>query len=53
VSQVAPDIQSGRARQATWRGRIILTLFALGAFGILIALGLWQLQRRDWKKGSE
>jgi surfeit locus 1 family protein len=49
VSQVAPDIQSGRVRQATWRGRIILTLFALGAFGILIALGLWQLQRRDWK----
>jgi surfeit locus 1 family protein len=49
VSHVAPDIQSGRATQATWKGRIILTLFALGAFAILIALGLWQLQRRDWK----
>jgi surfeit locus 1 family protein len=49
MSHVAPDIQSGRAKQTTWRGRIVLTLFALGAFAILIALGLWQLQRRDWK----
>ncbi len=48
MSHVAPDIQS-RVRQPTLRGRIVLTLFALGAFGILIALGLWQLQRRDWK----
>jgi surfeit locus 1 family protein len=31
------------------RSRIVLTLSALCAFGILIALGLWQLHRRDWK----
>ena len=48
MSHVAPDIPS-RVRQPTSRGRIVLTLFALGAFGILIALGMWQLQRRDWK----
>ena len=48
MSHVAPDIQSS-VGQPTLRGRIVLTLFALGAFGILIALGMWQLQRRDWK----
>lgn len=31
------------------RSRIVLTVFSLLAFSILIALGLWQLQRRDWK----
>ncbi len=31
--------------------RILLSFLALGAFGILIALGVWQLQRRDWKNG--
>ena len=49
MSHVAPDIQSERAGQATGKSRIVLTLFALAAFGILIALGVWQLQRRDWK----
>jgi surfeit locus 1 family protein len=28
---------------------IALTILALGAFGILISLGVWQLQRRAWK----
>ncbi len=47
MSHVAPDIRSARA--TTRGGRIVLTLCALAAFGILIALGVWQLQRRDWK----
>ena len=49
MSHAAPDIQTGRARRAARRSLIDLTLFTLGAFGILIALGVWQLQRRDWK----
>ena len=48
MSHVAPDIHSERAGR-TGKGWIVLTLFALAAFGILIALGVWQLQRRDWK----
>ncbi len=31
------------------RSRASLTILALCAFGILIALGVWQLQRRLWK----
>ncbi len=49
MSQVAPDIQSERAGQSAGKSRVVLTLFTLAAFGILIALGVWQLQRRDWK----
>lgn len=49
MSHVAPDIQSERAGQTVGKSRIVLTLFTLAAFGILIALGVWQLQRRDWK----
>jgi surfeit locus 1 family protein len=49
MSHVAPDIQSERAGQTTRKSRVVLTLFTLAAFGILIALGVWQLQRRDWK----
>ena len=49
MSHVAPDIQSDRAGPATGKSRVVLTLFTLAAFGILIALGVWQLQRRDWK----
>ena len=49
MSHAAPDIQTGRARRAARRSLIVPTLFALAAFGILIALGVWQLQRRDWK----
>jgi surfeit locus 1 family protein len=33
------------------RSRIILTLAALSVFAILIGLGVWQWQRRDWKNG--
>lgn len=29
--------------------RAFLTVFTLAALGALIALGVWQLQRRDWK----
>ena len=47
MSHVAPDIRSATA--TTRGGRIVLTVCALAAFGILIALGVWQLQRRDWK----
>ena len=49
MSHVASDIQSGRTGQTAGKSRVVLTLFALAAFGILIALGVWQLQRRDWK----
>ena len=49
MSQVAPDIQSERAGQTAGKSRVVLTLFTLAAFGILIALGVWQFQRRDWK----
>jgi len=32
--------------------RLILPLlFGLGGFAVLVALGLWQLQRLDWKEG--
>ncbi|MBI4724901.1 MAG: SURF1 family protein, partial [Rhodomicrobium sp.] len=31
------------------RRRVLLSLLALGAFGILIALGIWQWERRVWK----
>jgi len=31
------------------RSRISLTVATLGALSILIALGVWQLQRREWK----
>jgi surfeit locus 1 family protein len=47
MSHVAPDIQ--RAGRTTGKSRVVLTLFTLAAFGILITLGVWQLQRRDWK----
>jgi surfeit locus 1 family protein len=49
MSRVAPDIHSERAGQTAGKSRVVLTLFTLAAFGILIALGVWQLQRRDWK----
>jgi surfeit locus 1 family protein len=49
MSQVAPDIQSERAGQSAGKSRVVLTLVTLAAFGLLIALGVWQLQRRDWK----
>jgi surfeit locus 1 family protein len=44
MRDVAPAPAPGRAAN-----RVALTVFALGAFAILIALGVWQLQRRDWK----
>ncbi len=49
MSHAAPDIKTGPAAQAARKSPIVPTLFALAAFGILIALGVWQLQRRDWK----
>ncbi len=39
-----PERRANRARS-----RVALTLLALGAFAVLIALGVWQLQRREWK----
>ena len=33
------------------RGRILQTLIALAAFCALIALGVWQMERRAWKNG--
>jgi surfeit locus 1 family protein len=49
MSHLAPEAASGSAGAARQRSHVVLTLFALAAFGILIALGVWQLQRRDWK----
>lgn len=49
MSHAAPDIQSEPTGQSARKSRVVLTLFTLAAFGILIALGVWQLQRRDWK----
>ncbi len=49
MSHAAPDIQSERAGRTTGKGWIVPTLFTLAALAILIALGVWQLQRRDWK----
>jgi surfeit locus 1 family protein len=33
------------------RSRIFQTLIALAAFSVLIALGVWQMERRAWKNG--
>ncbi len=49
MSHAARDITSGRARPPAPRSLIVPTVFALAAFGALIALGVWQLHRRDWK----
>ena len=49
MSHLTPEAASGSARAARRRSHVVLTLFALAAFSILIALGGWQLQRRDWK----
>jgi surfeit locus 1 family protein len=40
---------SGFAQVSRVRGGASLTVFTLCAFGILIALGVWQLERRTWK----
>ena len=49
MSHLAPDIQSERAGQTTGKSRVVPTLFTLVALSTLITLGVWQLQRRDWK----
>ncbi len=49
MSQVAPDIQSDRTEKGAGKGLVVPTLFTLAGLGLLIALGVWQLQRRDWK----
>lgn len=41
-------VETGRARRA---GGLWLWISALSALAILIALGTWQMQRRDWKFG--
>jgi surfeit locus 1 family protein len=33
------------------RGLILLTVLSTGALAVLIGLGLWQLQRLQWKEG--
>jgi len=42
-------MMDGRISQAG--NRIILGILALCAFSVLIALGVWQMQRRAWKNG--
>jgi surfeit locus 1 family protein len=51
MSDLKPGIASrpGQAAVSQTKNWVSLTLFALGAFGILIALGVWQLDRRVWK----
>jgi surfeit locus 1 family protein len=48
MTDLAPDIRRA-AGQGRVRSRVLLTICALGAFAILISLGVWQLQRRAWK----
>ena len=38
-----------RVKRKTFRPGLSLTIFAAGAFVILCALGVWQLQRLSWK----
>ena len=33
------------------RGLILLTVLSTAALAVLIGLGLWQLQRLQWKEG--
>jgi surfeit locus 1 family protein len=49
MSDLANEMSSERIPATGRKSRVVLTIFTLAAFGILIALGLWQLQRRDWK----
>ena len=34
------------------RSFVLFTAFSAAAFVLLIGLGLWQLQRLEWKQGS-
>src|SRR5215207_8751873 len=34
-----------------WRSLLLLTAFSAAALALLIGLGLWQLQRLEWKEG--
>ena len=34
-----------------WRGLLLLTAFSAAALALLIGLGVWQLQRLEWKQG--
>jgi surfeit locus 1 family protein len=34
-----------------WRSLLLLTAFSAAALALLIGLGLWQLQRLEWKQG--
>jgi surfeit locus 1 family protein len=34
-----------------WRGLLLLTAFSAAVLALLIGLGLWQLQRLEWKQG--
>ncbi len=47
MRDVAPAFEPARKGRAG--DLLLLTAFALGAFAMLVALGVWQLQRRDWK----
>jgi len=49
MSDLANEMSSERIPATGRKSRVVLTIFTLAAFGILIALGVWQLQRRDWK----
>ena len=49
MSDLANDILRNAFRRRGGKAGSFSPIFTLAAFGILIALGLWQLQRRDWK----
>lgn len=36
---------------SAWRGRIVAAAATLVALAILVALGMWQLERKAWKEG--
>jgi len=49
MSDFTNEMSPARIPAARRKSRVVLTILALAAFGVLIALGVWQLHRRDWK----
>ncbi len=48
-TRLPKDASRDGAAVSIRRSRAVLSIFALGAFAVLIGLGLWQLERRTWK----